>query len=126
MARAPEHDAYSQTNVVAHADSSLDKDLEYQHEDLHHHTSGKKQGEDQIVHTQDATKESLNLPVKGTSLYHGDGATMSEKPKTVLDPEAGSLTEVQLEDDAQTSKLSSRYSRYRLYIHLVIWLFFTG
>lgn len=106
------HDGcFHQDKARAHNDPVLKKSLEHQHAHLHHDANAKKGGEDEVVYSHTTTME--NAHVSGRSAH-------------MVEPEKSSLDQLSSEEDPQTHTLSSFYSKYRLLLHLFIWLLFTG
>ena len=109
------HNASPQQHVAANNDPALRKDHEHQHPHLHHDANAKKDREDKVVYAEDTAMGSAPMPTN-----------TSKKPIDTVDVEKDPLAQLQSEEDPQSHRLSSFYSRYRMFFHLFIWLVFTG
>ena len=109
-------------SVKSNHDSASKKSLEHQHAHLHHSTNAKREGEDEVVYSQDKGLETTKIPMQNAAGL----ANVSEGRSNLVEPEKGSLDQFSSEDDPQSHTLSSFYSRYRLFFHLFIWLVFTA
>ena len=102
------HNASPQQGVDINDDLALRKDHEFQQPHVHHSANAKRDGEDEVVYSQDTVvkEKQGGFPVDSQ--------------------DNGSIDQVHLDDNLKTHSVSAFYRRYRLFVHLFIWLVFTG
>lgn len=138
------HNASAQQNVVPNEDPALDKSKEHRHEHLHHDSFAEKGRQDDVMYSIGTTGEKSMIPDPDPNddalrrrhhpERHAEHHPVEAKaPVPAMeyddkyDEEKGS-PEVSQEDneDPQRHTIARLYKRYRPFVHLFIWLFFTG
>lgn len=125
----PDHNPSSQQNVIQNDDPALQKSREHHHEHLHHDAHAEKGREDEVIYSYGTTFEGKTIPHQDPQdhdLRRRRDADVAKETATTFDPEQGILSPSRSEEDPQTHKFSNFYKRYRIFVHLFIWLFFTG
>ena len=107
-------------------------DLAHQHNHGHvHHDADAEQGrDDELAYFKESTVEKSIPPHQDPQhhdlhrRHHPDG---HQNSVDVLDAEKGAIDSIlSEEEDRQSHKVSGFYTKYRVFFHLLIWLFFTG
>lgn len=138
------HNTSPQHNVVPNPDPVLDKSKEHHHGHLHHDTLSERGRQDDIMYSIGTTGEKSMIPdadPNDDALHrrihaerHAEHHPVEVKaPEPAMaydeqyDEEKGSPETTQEENaDPQRHTIARLYRRYRLFVHLFIWLFFTG
>ncbi|KAK8164761.1 H+/nucleoside cotransporter-like protein [Phyllosticta citrichinensis] len=96
---------------------SLDMSREHHHPPVHHGDGADKEG---IAYTKSLVPDAAAFP--SGKMGEKDGVT------DISDPERGSTSPVNTvpSEEHQRGYVSRFYHRYRLFVHIFIWLFFTG
>ncbi|KAK8208487.1 H+/nucleoside cotransporter-like protein [Phyllosticta capitalensis] len=108
---------HEKTPDVAAPDMSPDLSHEHHHQPVHHGDAAEKEG---IAYTKSSIPDSAALTGK---MGEKDGVT------DISDPERGSTSPVHTapsEGEHQRGYIARFYFRYRIFVHIFIWLFFTG
>lgn len=120
-------------------DLVLDKKKEHHHNHLHHDSLAEKGKQDDVVYLIDTTGEKNLIPNIDSNddelqrRHHPERYTAQPIESKGMglgiecDEEKGSHEASQEEPtDPQRHKIARLYSRYRILVHLFIWLLFTG
>ena len=107
------------------------RDTSYHHSDRPSHHERAEQGHDhELVYSKDSTFEKGTIPHQDphdpnlARRRHADPAKIAAG---LVDTEKGPIISDNFdEENPQSHSLSSYYARYRIFVHLLIWLFFTG
>ncbi len=124
------HNASAQQHIIASDDPALDKAHEHHHKHLHHDANAEKGREDEVVYSKGTTFEKSTIPHQDPQDHdlnrriHAD--VTASAPSDSKDIEKLGLAPIDSEEDPQTHTFSNFYRRYRIFFHLLIWLFFTG
>ncbi|KAK7720591.1 hypothetical protein SLS57_005370 [Botryosphaeria dothidea] len=127
-----EHNSSPQVNVVPNADPALDVSREHFHPHLHHDDHAEKGHKDEIAYTHGTTQDPPRIPVE-SELHHRTAYPEKNMEKNAAididDAEKGStspVTTARGEEEKKRGPVGRFYSRFRIFFHLFIWLFFTG
>jgi CNT family concentrative nucleoside transporter len=133
------HNASTQHNVVPNLDPALDKSNEHRHAHLHHDAFAEKGRQDDIMYSVGTTGEKSMIPdadPNDDALHrrhhperHAEHYPVEAKTPlpAEFDEENGGREVLQVDStDPQRHTVARFYRRYRPFIHLFIWLFFTG
>lgn len=124
------HNASAQHNVIKSDDPALDMSHEHSHARLHHDKHAAEGRKEDVVYSEGATFDKSAIPHQDPQdhdLARRRHADKGKKETDVNDTEKGSMSPDRLDEgDARTHTYSTFYAKYRIYAHLVIWLFFTG
>ena len=128
------HNSSAQHNVVPNDDPALDRIYEHHHAHIHHDANAEKGREDEVVYSKGTTLKSRVIPHQDPQDHESHRKKKVETTdKSIVssrDPEKGStsvvLGHIQNEEDPQTHTGSSFYQRYRIYFHVVVWIYFTA
>ena len=123
------HKDSAQHRPVENDDPSLDTSYDDSHRRLPHERG--EQGHDhELVYSEDSTLEKGTIPHQDprdpnlARRRHADPAKMAA---ALVDTEKSPITSDHFdEENPRTHSLSSYYARYRIFVHILIWLFFTG
>ena len=124
-----DHNASSQVHDNRNHDLALDKKHDHHHAHLHHSLNAEKGLGDQVAYSKDTAFERSTIPHQTPhdhELYRRAQGDNFKEPSEIIDPETGRLSPGYAEEDPQSHGLSSFYSRYRTFFHLLVWLVFTG
>ena len=123
------HNSSVQQHVVPNNDPALDISREHNHGHLHHSARAEQGREDGVVYSKDTTSEKSTIPhqdAQDHDLHRRHLGNETKMATETVDAEKGTLSPVRSEEDPQTHTLSSFYAKYRIFVHLFIWLLFTG
>ena len=118
-----------QHHLVENDDSSLN--TSYEHGRRHLQNEQGEQGHDhELVHSEDSTFEKGTIPHQDPREPNLARKRHPDPAKTApghVDTEKGPVVSDHFdEENPRTHSLSSYYARYRIFVHFVVWLFFTG
>lgn len=123
------HNTSSQQDVRQNPDLALHFSHEHQHQHLHHSERAEAGRTDEVVYSKDTTfgkEHGSHVPEQvreDQQLHHGN----HEKNNIMQDSEIGELGLVASdEEEPKKSRFSRYYRKYRIFVHLFIWLVFTG
>lgn len=131
VSEAPErHNASSQQRVLENDDPALDKSHEHNHRHIHHDQHAEQGRKEEVVYSKGTTFEKSAIPHQDPQdhdLARRRHADPSRASNGTQDMEKAAISPDRLdEQDPRTHTLSNVYTRYRIFFHLFIWLFFTG
>lgn len=125
----PSHNASAQHRVVENDDPALNTSYEHRHAHLHHDAHAEHR-DNEAVYSESTTFEKSTIPHQDPQdhdLYRRRHADPAKTTAGVVDTEKCSMSPDNYpEDDPRTHSLSNFYARYCVFVHLFIWLFFTG
>ena len=124
------HNTSTQHHVAPNHDPAPDLVHEHHHGHLQHDESGETGREIESVYSKDTALEKSSIPYHA----HHDRDLPQRHPS---DKGPGSIEAIDVEkiathsppseeESPQPGKLLAFYTRYRIYFHLFLWLFFTG
>ncbi|KAL8872998.1 MAG: hypothetical protein Q9174_001471 [Haloplaca sp. 1 TL-2023] len=122
------HNASAQHHVEKNNDPALNVANEHTHSHLHHSAKA-EEGRDETEYSKGTTYEKSTIPSQDPhdqALHRRHAPSEPKAPIDVADAEKGNYSPNRSDEDPRTHKLSNAYSKYRVYSHLFIWLFFTG
>ncbi|KZF24342.1 hypothetical protein L228DRAFT_228305 [Xylona heveae TC161] len=124
------HNASSQHNVVPNLDPALDTSREHRHPHLHHDAFAVQGREENVAYTAGTTFEKSAIP-DASPRDHGlhQQHVSDEKAAEMSDAERGEAISPIRTGETLTHQrytLASLYRRYAIFVHLFIWLGFTG
>jgi concentrative nucleoside transporter, CNT family len=121
------HDA-SQNLRVGNPDPALEVSHEHHHEHLHH--DAKITREESTVYTKGTTDEPHIIPhadpLDGVHKRNVNASYEKGEDVRVADTEKGNISSLEEEEDPREHKLSNLYAKYKVFVHLFIFLLFTG
>lgn len=124
------HNTSTQRHGASNRDLALDLAHEHHHGHLHHDASAEKGREDELVYSKDTTFEKSTIPYQAPQdhdLHRRHQSNNDPGSVEIIDAEKGAMSSPPLEEeDPQSHKVSGFYSRYRMFFHIFLWLFFTG
>ena len=124
------HNASPQVGVEKNTDPALEYAHEHQHSHLHHSAAAMKGREEDVVYSKNTTDEPSTIPRADImdDALHRRHVTESKDGMHVHDAEKGGLSpsQTESEEDPRRHTLSSLYARSKIFVHLFIWLLFTG
>ncbi|KAL1620969.1 putative h+ nucleoside cotransporter [Diplodia seriata] len=126
---AAEHNSSPQQHVAANPDPALDVSREHFHPHLHHDDTAEKGHRDEIAYSQGTTHGAATIPAESTVHHRGASEKSMEKEGVIDidDAEKGSTSQVaRADEEKKRGPVGRFYSRFRIFFHLFIWLFFTG
>ncbi|KAI9837113.1 MAG: hypothetical protein M1819_000764 [Sarea resinae] len=127
-----DHNASAQHGVAPNPDPALNISREHHHPHLHHDAFAEKGREDEVVFSKGTSFDKPTIPDQNP---HGHGrAQLNELEGAkggvdVADEEKGSIGPVETEEEALPQAgfgIDRFYRRYRVFVHIFIWLLFTG
>ncbi|KIV81491.1 hypothetical protein PV11_03675 [Exophiala sideris] len=127
------HNPSKQSGVDENPDLTLHYSHEHQHNHMHHNRASLAGRHDEVLYAEGTTYDKSNIGDKGPqdySTHHLKTGPVDEKDFVAM--EAGKATmEGPLatnvsEDEGRTHRVSRLYGKYKIFVHLFIWLFFTG
>ena len=129
------HNLSMQQSVDQNPDLALHYSHEHQHKHLHHGQPALAGKHDEVLYA-DATTTDQHFGTKNAQDYikhqlRGPSEQVNEKDfistgdaeKGELDP--AQLTTTSSEDDGKKHRASRTYSKYKIFVHLSIWVLFT-
>ena len=127
------HNTSAQANVVRNTDPALDISHEHHHGHLHHSAVAIKNREDEVSYSKRTTDEPSTTPradIMDNSLHHRHKAeepgSYSAKEIRVQDEEKGAMSAAASDEDPRHHALSNLYSRFRIFVHVFLFMLFTG
>jgi len=128
------HNMSMQRSVDENPDLALHYSHEHQHKHLHHNRASLAGRHDEVLYSEGTTFDKSHIDNKGPQDYvhHTLRDPHNEKTEFHTDTEKGALDEPTKldsngsEDDGQKHRVSRSYSKYKIFVHLFIWLLFTG
>jgi len=128
------HNPSMQRDVDENPDLALHYSHEHQHKHLHHNRASLAGRHDEVLYSEGTTYDKAHIDPKGPQDYvhHQLRDPHNEKSEFPGDTEKGAIEEPTRldsngsEDDGQKHRLSRNYSKYKIFVHLFIWLLFTG
>lgn len=128
------HNPSMQQGVDPNPDLALHYSHEHQHKHLHHNRASLAGRHDEVLYSEGTTYDKAHIDPKGPQDYvsHNLRDPHNEKTEFAGDAEKGALSEPLRmgsngsEDDGQKHRASRSYSKYKIFVHLFIWLLFTG
>lgn len=128
------HNPSAQKDVDTNPDLTLHYSHEHQHKHLHHNRASLAGRHDEVLYAAGTTFDKSNIGDQGPQDYqtHQLRQVHNQKsPEFVGDAEKGGVGPTRLEsngseDDGRKHRVSGTYSKYKIFVHLFIWLLFTG
>lgn len=128
------HNPSKQTDVDENPDLTLHYSHEHQHNHLHHNRASLAGRHDDVLYADGTTFDKGNIGDVGPQDYrthHLRPSQIDEKDFIQRDAEQGDTDPSRVdtsssEDDGRKHRVSRAYARYRIFVHLFIWLLFTG
>ena len=128
------HNQSLQTGVDENPDLTLHYSHEHQHKHLHHGRTSLSGRHDEVLYAEGTTFDKSNIGNLGPQDYGKHKLRSSQadtKDFVGTDPEKGDLDPSRVEtsgseDDGRKHRVSTAYSKYKIFVHLFIWLLFTG
>jgi CNT family concentrative nucleoside transporter len=127
------HNPSTQQGVDENPDLTLHYSHEHQHKHLHHgQKSITARDHEDVLYAEGTTFDRSNIDDQGPQNYktHHLRRSVDEKAAGYSDPEKGALGPARVESseegDAKKHRMSRTYSKYKIFVHLFIWLVFTG
>ena len=123
------HNASPQHGVEPSLDPALEISREHHHAHLHHSERALRGREDDVAYTKGTTFEQSNIPDQDPqdhALHRRHHAEETKGHVHVMDEEKGTSSPVEQEVDPRTHTLSRFYGKFRIMIHVFLWLLFTG
>ena len=127
-----------QRSVDENPDLALHYSHEHQHKHLHHGHPSLAGKRDEVLYAdgttadnhlgfvnngpQDYVKHQLRKPSE--QIHEKDFSNSSDAEKGTMDPTRVMTND--LEDDGRPHRTSRTYAKYRIFVHIFIWLFFTA
>lgn len=129
------HNASLEPHAITNNDPALDISHEHHHDHLHHDANAERGREDEVVYSKGTTFEPSTIPEQDpqdNDLHRRKydditKAVMQAKaPVDVVDQEKSEFSSTPSGEDPQHHRLSNCYRRYRIFVHLFLWVFFTA
>lgn len=128
------HNPSTQTEVEQNPDLALHYSHEHQHQHLHHNRASLAGRHDEVLYSEGTTTDQHQLGPQNPQDYVRHSlrpAHVDEKDFITMDAEKGAIDPPRIEtdgseDDGKRHRLSRSYSKYKIFVHLFIWLLFTG
>ena len=128
MTTTTTHNASPQIDVVRNHDHALDFSHEHQHSHLHH--SDRAVHDEGVSYTKGTTDEPPVIPkpdVMDNALHRRHiGGDYEKGGLNFQDSETGEASATASEEDPRNHRMSHLYRRFRPFVHLFIFLLFTG
>lgn len=126
------HNLSTQKSVDVNPDLALHYSHEHQHKHLHHGRTSLAGRPDEVLFTDHTTVDKSTVPDVGTQDYvkHQLHDPLEKTPE-YGDAEKGTVDPSRVdssnsEDDGHKHRFSRKYSSYKIFVHIFIWLFFTA
>jgi concentrative nucleoside transporter, CNT family len=132
------HNMSMQRSVDENPDLTLHYSHEHQHKHIHHGRPSLTGKRDEVLYAegttadnhmafvdnnpQDYVKHQLRKPSE--QIHEKDFSNSSDAEKGVVDP--ARVDSHGSEEDGQKHRTSHLYAKYKIFVHLFIWLLFTG
>ena len=123
------HNPSAQHHVHPNPDLALHFSREHQHGHVHHSIAAEAGRKEDIAYSTGTTFERSNIPNQNPQDYNTHHIHGSDEKKIITENNtetAGQSQYTDEEDGSQQHRISHFYRRYRLFVHIFIWLFFTG
>ena len=126
------HNASPQIGVIRNNDPALDIAREHHHGHLHHSAAAVKGLENEVSYTKGTTDEPSTIPradAMDNALHRRhkvEESGYASKMMEVQDEEKGTMSHTPSEEDPRHHGLSNWYSRFRVFVHIFIFMLFTG
>lgn len=129
------HNASLQHDVHINPDPALDVSNEHHHEHLHHNAFAEKGHHDEPAYSTGTTLEPSAIPDQESRTHgyaenkHRLKGDTGKGEARVVDTEKGRAptpTDPEQNEDVSKGKAAQYYAKYRIVVHLIILLFFTG
>ncbi|EXJ83499.1 CNT family concentrative nucleoside transporter [Capronia coronata CBS 617.96] len=128
------HNPSAQKGVDENPDLTLHYSHEHQHTHLHHGRPSLAGRHDDVLYAEGTTFDRSNLNDPGPqdySQHHLRGERADQKDFVTTDAEKGALGPAPVEtnsseEEGKQHRLPRVYSKYKIFVHLFIWLLFTG
>ncbi|KIW19043.1 hypothetical protein PV08_03333 [Exophiala spinifera] len=131
------HNPSKQTGVDENPDLTLHYSHEHQHKHLHHDQHALSGRHDEILYAEGTTFDPSNIGEVGPQDYKTHHLRpqhhVDEKDFIAADAEKGVIGKIGHPDSSDSDQGDSRshrfrraYVNYKIFVHLFIWLFFTG
>ena len=122
------HGVSAQRHVAETHDLASDTSHHHSDDHLNNDSQDAKVQKEEVIYSEGTTSEKSTAP---SQVPHDQEARRRHADKInqgadVSDTEKGSLSLDRLGEEDPRTHTSTFYARYRIYLHLVIWLFFTG
>ncbi|RVX72641.1 hypothetical protein B0A52_04039 [Exophiala mesophila] len=125
------HNPSTQKNVDENPDLALHYSHEHQHMHLHHGRTSLAGRPDEVVFSDHTTVDKSNIPEESNQNYVKHHLQHSDQTPGYPDTEKGTVDPSRVdssnsEDDGHKHRFSRKYSSYKIFVHIFIWLFFTA
>lgn len=128
------HNPSAQKGVDENPDLALHYSHEHQHKHLHHGRPSLSGRHDEVLYADGATFDRPNVNDPGPQDYikhHLRSERADEKDFVTMDTEKGAIDPSRTETtgsevEGKGHRLPRIYSKYKIFVHLFIWLVFTG
>lgn len=128
------HNPAAQHDVIAIDKAALGRNIEHYPAHIYHDANAEESRETEVVYSKGNTIEPRVIPHQNPrdhDMHHRKQAEATDSTiPSGLNPENGStsiaLGSIQSEEDPRTHTASNIYRRYRVFFHVILWLFFTA
>ena len=129
------HNVSKQTDVDENPDLTLHYSHEHQHNHLHHNRASLAGRNDELLYAEGTTFDKSNIGEVNPQDYKAhhlrQQSPVDEKDFAAADAEKGGVGPMTVdtngsEEEGRNHRVARTYSRYKIFVHLFIWLLFTG
>lgn len=124
------HSASAQHQEALNHSPPADSAHQHNHGHLHHDAHAEQGRDEEVTYFQDTTVEKGIIPhqdPQSNDLHRRLHSNNHQSSAEILDTEKGAMSSIPLEEeDPQSHKAAGFYTKYRIFFHVFIWLFFTG
>ena len=131
------HNPSKQIGVEENPDLTLHYSHEHQHKHLHHGRPSLSGRDDEVLYAEGTTFDKSNIGEVGPQDYKTHHLLtqhpVDEKDCGAGDAEKGAIGQMGVPDstssdqgDGRNHRFKRAYVKYKIFVHLFIWLFFTG
>ena len=123
------HNTSPQHSVESNSDPALDISHEHHHAHLHHDKQAMQGREDEVVYSEGTTFERSTIPDQDPldhALHRRHHPDENKTHVEVRDAEKGLISPIVSEEDPRTHTLSRFYGKWKVIVHALIWILFTG
>jgi len=129
------HNVSKQTDVDENPDLTLHYSHEHQHNHLHHNRTSLAGRHDEVLYAEGTTFDKSNIGEGNPQDYKAHHLRqqnpVDEKDFVATDAEKGGVGPMTVdsngsEEEGRNHRVAWTYARYKIFVHLFIWLFFTG
>lgn len=125
------HNISTQKSVDENPDLALHYSHEHQHMHLHHGRAALAGRADEVVFSDHTTVDKSNIPDVSDQNYVKHHMQHADHTPGYPDAEKGTVDPSRVdssnsEDDGHKHRFSRKYSSYKIFVHIFIWLFFTA